>query len=67
MGYHNEHHDFANVAWNNLPKLRRLAPAYYDGLKSYRSWTGVVLKFIFDPALSTYSRIVHPSKAPTQS
>ena len=62
MGYHNEHHDFANVPWNNLPKLRRLAPAYYDGLKHYRSWTGVLLKFIFDPEMSTYSRIVHPAK-----
>lgn len=59
MGYHNEHHDFANVPWNNLPKLRALAPEYYDSLKSYRSWTGVVLRFIFDPRMSGFSRIVH--------
>ncbi len=62
MGYHNEHHDFANVPWNNLPKLRRLAPEFYDGLKHYRSWTGVLAKFIFDPAMSTYSRIVRPAR-----
>ncbi len=62
MGYHNEHHDFANVPWNNLPKLRRLAPEFYDSLKHYRSWTGVLAKFIFDPAMSTYSRIVHPAR-----
>ncbi len=62
MGYHNEHHDFANVPWNNLPKLRRLAPEFYDSLKHYRSWTGVLAKFIFDPARSTYSRIVHPAR-----
>jgi len=59
MGYHNEHHDFANVPWNNLPKLRAMAPDYYDSLKSYRSWTGVVLRFVFDPNMSGFSRIVH--------
>jgi sphingolipid 4-desaturase/C4-monooxygenase len=58
MGYHNEHHDFAGVPWNNLPKLRKLAPDYYDSLASYRSWTAVLLKFIFDPSMTTYSRVV---------
>ena len=62
MGYHNEHHDFANVAWNNLPKVKKLAPEYYDTLKSYKSWTAVLLKFIFDPSMSTYSRIVRVPK-----
>ncbi|MBN2360641.1 MAG: fatty acid desaturase [Deltaproteobacteria bacterium] len=58
MGYHNEHHDFAGIPWSNLPQLKRIAPEYYEGLKSYRSWTGVLLKFIFDPSMSTYSRVV---------
>jgi sphingolipid delta-4 desaturase len=62
MGYHVEHHDFANVPWNNLPKLKRLAPEFYDGLVSYRSWTAVLWRFIFDPRMSTYSRIVHSRK-----
>jgi len=61
MGFHNEHHDFANVAWNNLPRLKRLAPEYYDTLKSYRSWTGVVWNYVFNPSMSSYSRIVHPA------
>jgi sphingolipid delta-4 desaturase len=59
MGYHNEHHDFASVPWNNLPKLKRLAPEYYDNLKSYRSWTVVLFRFISDKSMSTFSRIVH--------
>lgn len=59
MGYHNEHHDFASIPWNNLPKLKMLAPDYYDGLKSYRSWTAVLFRFIFDGSMSTFSRIVH--------
>ncbi len=62
MGYHNEHHDFPGMPWNNLPKLKKLAPEYYDGLASYRSWTAVLLKFIFDPSMSTYSRVVRPSR-----
>ncbi len=65
MGYHNEHHDFSNIPWNNLPKLKKMAPEYYEPLKSYRSWTAVLLKFIFDPSMSTYSRIVHTPKSAT--
>ncbi len=58
VGYHNEHHDFANVPWNNLPRLKATAPEFYDSLSSYGSWTAVIGRFILDPALSTYSRIV---------
>jgi sphingolipid delta-4 desaturase len=61
MGYHNEHHDFATVPWNNLPKVTRLAPEFYDNLVSYRSWTAVLWRYIFDPTMSSYSRIVRPA------
>ena len=63
MGYHNEHHDFATVPWNNLPKLTRIAPEYYASLASYRSWTAVLLNYIFNPNMSSYSRIVRPAVA----
>jgi len=63
MGYHNEHHDFATVPWNNLPKLTRIAPEFYGALASYRSWTAVLLNYIFDRNMSSYSRIVRPSPA----
>lgn len=29
-GYHNEHHTFANVPWNRLPMLKRLAPEMFS-------------------------------------
>jgi len=58
MGYHNEHHDMPGVPWNALPKVKKLAPEFYDGLKSYRSWTALLVRFILDPTLSTYSRIL---------
>jgi sphingolipid delta-4 desaturase len=58
MGYHNEHHDFCNIPWIHLPKVTKAAPEYYQSLKSYRSWTAVLLNFIFNPKMSAYSRIV---------
>lgn len=60
VGYHNEHHDFMNVAWHRLPQVRELGRDYYDELASYRSWTGVLLRFLFDPRMSAYSRLIHP-------
>lgn len=60
VGYHNEHHDFMNVAWHSLPRLKAAAPEFYDSLASYRSWTGLLLRFVFDRRLSPWSRILHP-------
>ena len=57
VGYHNEHHDFPAIPWNNLPKLKALAPEYYDNLKHHTSWTKIWLAFIFDKRYSLYSRV----------
>ncbi len=61
VGYHNEHHDFMNVAWNRLPRIKARASEFYDPLASYRSWTAVLLRFVLDPRMSPYSRVIHPS------
>jgi sphingolipid delta-4 desaturase len=58
VGYHNEHHDLMMVPWSRLPTLRRAAPEFYDPLYAHHSWTGLLLRFIFDPSLSLYSRRV---------
>ncbi len=60
VGYHNEHHDLMAVPWNKLPEVRRVASEYYDNLHYHTSWTKLWLKFIFDPKLSLYSRVVRP-------
>ena len=56
VGYHNEHHDLMMVPWSRLPRLKAMAPEYYDHLMHHRSWTALLLRFIFDPSLSLYSR-----------
>ena len=57
MGYHNEHHDLPSIPWNNLPKLRAIAPEFYDSLKFHTSWTRLLFQFVFDKHYSLYSRI----------
>ncbi len=58
VGYHNKHHDLPSVPWNNLPKLRRLAPEMYDPIVSHRSWSKLLVRFLTDRNLSLFSRIV---------
>ncbi|ATH07216.1 hypothetical protein BIY24_04470 [Halobacteriovorax marinus] len=67
MGYHNEHHDFMHIPWSRLPELKKAAPEYYDNLKSYQSWTRVLLNFIFNPKMDSYSRIIHPDRHPKRA
>lgn len=57
VGYHNEHHDFPNIAWSNLPKVREVAPEFYNHLPQCKSWTGVIMRYIFDNSISPYSRV----------
>lgn len=65
VGYHNEHHDFMNIPWNNLPKLKALAPEYYDSLYSYQSWSAVLWNFIFNKSATVFDRVLHPEKKAT--
>jgi sphingolipid delta-4 desaturase len=62
VGYHNEHHDFPSVPWNNLPKLKAAAPEFYDNLVYHKSWTMLWLKFLFDSNLSLYSRMLRNNR-----
>ncbi|NWF51072.1 MAG: fatty acid desaturase [Ignavibacteriaceae bacterium] len=62
VGYHNEHHDFPSVPWNNLRKVKRAAPEYYDNLYYHTSWFKLWLKFLFSPELSLYSRMLRDNR-----
>lgn len=62
VGFHNEHHDFSYVPWNNLPKIRAIAPEYYDTLVYHESWTKLLLQWIFDKELSLFSRVLRKDR-----
>lgn len=56
VGFHNEHHDLPSIPWNRLPKVRAAAPEMYDSLVFHTSWSRLLLKFVFDPSISLFSR-----------
>ncbi len=62
VGYHNEHHDFPAVPWNNLPAIRQAAPEAYDSLVSHKSWTRLLFRFLFDPSIDLHSRMVRSDR-----
>lgn len=59
-GYHNEHHDFPNIPWTNLPKLRAMCPDFYETVPQHTSWCWVIWKFITDPEMGVHNRIKRP-------
>ena len=56
VGYHNEHHDFPRVPGRLLPKVKEIAPEYYD-MPSYNSWCKVLWDFIFNDKVNCFSRV----------
>jgi sphingolipid delta-4 desaturase len=62
VGYHNEHHDFSYVPWNNLPKIRAIAPEYYNNLVYHTSWTKLLFQFLLRGDLSLFSRTLRDNK-----
>lgn len=62
VGYHNEHHDFPSVAWNRLPKIKKIAGSYYNTLGYHTSYTGLLFRFLFDKNLSVFSRVARANR-----
>lgn len=58
IGYHNEHHDFPLIPWNNLPKVKALAPEHYDNLWHHTSYVRLLIDFITNPGFTLHSRVV---------
>jgi len=65
VGYHNEHHDFPNIAYSRLPELHALAPEFYDCLPRTPSMRWVAWHFVTRASQSLYSRVkrVNPAAA----
>jgi len=62
VGYHNEHHDFPRIPWSNLPKVRKIAPEFYDNLPHYTSYLYVMWRYINDPNVGPAARIKRSQK-----
>jgi sphingolipid delta-4 desaturase len=62
VGYHNEHHDFPSVPWSNLPKIYAAAPDLYGNLFYHKSWGRLLVRFLTDPKLSLYDRVVRDDR-----
>ena len=58
VGYHNEHHDLMRVPWTRLPALKRMAPELYEPLQYHRSWSALLWRFLTDPSITLYSRVI---------
>ena len=58
VGFHNEHHDFPSIPWNNLPKVREAGAKWYNKIAYHNSWTLLWLRFLFDKEISIYSRML---------
>ncbi|KAH7431685.1 hypothetical protein KP509_08G061200 [Ceratopteris richardii] len=61
VGYHNEHHDFPRIPGSKLWRVKEIAPEYYEGLASYRSWTQVIYMYITDASVGPFSRMMRKS------
>jgi sphingolipid 4-desaturase/C4-monooxygenase len=66
VGYHNEHHDIPSIPWNKLPRLKALAPEWYESIISHRSWARLLWRFLTDNNLSLFSRMVRKNRGEVQ-
>jgi len=57
VGYHVEHHDFPFIPGDKLPLVRKIAPEYYDEMRTHTSWVWVLWQFVTNPAMGPYARI----------
>ena len=62
VGYHNEHHDFPKVPGWRLPEVKRIAPEFYDNLPQHKSWTMVLVNYIFDQSYGPFSRVLRKTE-----
>ncbi|QDA60575.1 fatty acid desaturase [Hymenobacter jejuensis] len=62
VGFHNEHHDMPSIPWNNLPKLKAVAPEFYEPLLHHTSYTKLFFRFLFDQEISLFSRITRKAR-----
>lgn len=58
VGYHVEHHDLVKIAWPNLPKVKKIAPEFYDHLKFHPSYSKLLFRYLTDKKMTAFRRLV---------
>lgn len=56
VGYHNEHHDFPNVPWTRLPRIRALAAEFYAPKRQQTAWPRFMGAYVLSDALGPHAR-----------
>ena len=46
VGYHCEHHDLPLVPWSRLPRVRAIAPEFYNHLTPSPPWTRIMWEYV---------------------
>ena len=46
-------------------RIKEMAPEYYDNLYAHKSWSGLVLRFLFDPSVGLHSRVQRTDRSGT--
>jgi len=62
VGWHNEHHDFPRIPGSRLPQLHKIAPEFYKDVGVHKSWPMILVRFIFDPSITAFSRKIRKGK-----
>jgi sphingolipid delta-4 desaturase len=65
IGYHNEHHDLPSIPWQNLPKVRAIAPEFYEDLWYHTSYLRLLWHFLTDSRFTLETRTVRLDNADT--
>ncbi|MBC7397229.1 MAG: fatty acid desaturase, partial [Bdellovibrionales bacterium] len=55
------------IPWKKLPKLKAVAPEYYNTLKTHASYPGLLLRFIVDPNLHLKKRVLRKAQKPVEA
>ena len=51
----------SHTGWN-LPKVTKMAPEFYENLYIHNSWCYVLYRFITDPTVSPFNRMIRKSR-----
>ena len=65
VGFHNEHHDFPNIPWTNLPKVNNIAHEFYPGKRSTR-WPCFMWDYVTKDRLGPQARVLRGVESKTQ-